>query len=216
MKDDRIERALRNKLVISDFESFSSELDGIFQSVEGIQGGKNASYIPQLLNMNSDYFGVSVMTVDGQFWSKGDSDIPFTVQSTAKSISYCIVRDLVGPDKIAKHVGKEPAGLPFNAFALDRQSRPCNPMVNLGAIMVCSLFKPLEEQASRFDNIIQIWSDMAASKVGFDNATYLSEFEHADRNYSLAYMAKDAGGFCIFYFLLLNVPNIGFQLLIRM
>tara|TARA_R110002050_G_scaffold102238_3_gene210733 strand:- start:457 stop:708 length:252 start_codon:yes stop_codon:yes gene_type:complete len=31
--------------------------------------------------------------------------------------------------------------------------------------------------------------------VSFDNATYLSELEHADRNFSLAYMAKDVGAF---------------------
>eukprot|EP00008_Paramoeba_atlantica_P014749 CAMPEP_0201475796 /NCGR_PEP_ID=MMETSP0151_2-20130828/1157_1 /ASSEMBLY_ACC=CAM_ASM_000257 /TAXON_ID=200890 /ORGANISM="Paramoeba atlantica, Strain 621/1 / CCAP 1560/9" /LENGTH=511 /DNA_ID=CAMNT_0047855991 /DNA_START=92 /DNA_END=1627 /DNA_ORIENTATION=- len=195
MPNDTIERALRNDLIIKDFAAFSKGLGDIATETEKNSTGQNASYIPQLAEVDPEQFAVSLLTIDGQYWSVGETDATYTVQSTSKPISYCIVRELVGQEKVTKHVGQEPSGLAFNAFALDKFSRPHNPMINLGAIMACSLLKPLEEQAARFDYVTKIWSELAGSRVSFDNATYLSEFEHADRNYSLAYMAKDAGAF---------------------
>lgn len=37
------------------------------------------------------------------------------------------------------YVGEEPSGQAFNAPVFDKIGRPHNPMVNAGAIMVCTL-----------------------------------------------------------------------------
>lgn len=42
-------------------------------------------------------------------------------------------------DEVHKYVGEEPSGVAFNAPVFDKLGRPHNPMVNAGAIMVCSL-----------------------------------------------------------------------------
>eukprot|EP00009_Paramoeba_aestuarina_P011561 CAMPEP_0201524130 /NCGR_PEP_ID=MMETSP0161_2-20130828/21129_1 /ASSEMBLY_ACC=CAM_ASM_000251 /TAXON_ID=180227 /ORGANISM="Neoparamoeba aestuarina, Strain SoJaBio B1-5/56/2" /LENGTH=512 /DNA_ID=CAMNT_0047923413 /DNA_START=72 /DNA_END=1610 /DNA_ORIENTATION=- len=195
METDLIERALTNDLVIKDFKAFRNDLDEICEETMKNEKGNNAQYIPQLAEVNPDQFAMAFCSIDGQYYATGDIDEVYTVQSTSKPITYCMVRELVGQEKVTKHVGQEPSGLAFNAFALDKSSRPHNPMINLGAIMTCSLLSPQDEQAKRFDYVTKIWSELANSRVSFDNATYLSEFEHADRNYSLAYMAKDAGAF---------------------
>ncbi len=45
----------------------------------------------------------------------------------------------------------------------------------------------------RFDYVLNVWKRLAANEssgIGFDNATYLSEVRHADRNFALAYFMK--------------------------
>lgn len=190
-----VERALKGDLVIPDFPSFQATLSEVYDLTQANETGRNADYIPQLRRVDSSQFGAAVCTIDAQVWEKGHVDPAFTVQSTSKPVTYCITQELVGAEKLQKHVGHEPSGREFNAFALDKFSRPHNPMINLGAIMTASLMRPRDEQASRFDYVTKFWGDLCGSPVSFDNAVYLSELEHADRNFSLAYMAKDAGAF---------------------
>ena len=47
-----------------------------------------ANYIPQLSKYSPDYWGVSLCTIDGQRHSIGDVEVPFTMQSGGKPISY--------------------------------------------------------------------------------------------------------------------------------
>jgi glutaminase len=207
--------ALKRQLIIPDFDSFSSSLHDLYFHTEQNHTGNNANYIPQLAQVPSHYFGLSLCTIDGQFFSIGDTTIPFTIQSTSKLVTYCMVNELIGTEKLTKHVGQEPSGMAFNAYALDSCQRAHNPMVNVGtqlislffilklitsefkgAIVTSSLLHPLEDQAKRFNSVRDVWEEIVCASVSFDNATYLSEFEHADRNYALAYMAKNAGGMC--------------------
>jgi glutaminase len=120
----------------------------------------------------------------------------FCVQSCSKAISYCIAVEENGIDKVHKHVGREPSGASFNKNFLNVGNLPHNPMINSGAIMTCALIQPKLEMYQRYEYIIKFWSNLAGgSKIGFQNATYLSEKDTASRNFCLAHMMKDAGSF---------------------
>ncbi|TDT72616.1 L-glutaminase [Allofrancisella inopinata] len=191
-----IEKAISKSFVIPDFIAFKTEIQNIFEETKKNTSGKVANYIPQLARVDPELFAVAFCSVDGQMITLGDYTHPYCVQSTAKAITYCIATELNGEDKVHEHVGREPSGVTFNAIALNKYNLPHNPMINSGAIMTCSLIKPEWNIADRFEYITKVWKDLSGGEpVGFDNATYHSEKETADRNYALAHYMKEVGAF---------------------
>jgi glutaminase len=134
-----ISRALRQQFAIPDFAGFTKHIDDFYWACKTTTGGKVADYIPQLSKVDPDLWGVSLCTVDGQRHSIGDTEIPFTIQSSGKPINYGIALNCLGTDAVHSFVGQEPSGRMFNELILDHNRRPHNPMVNAGAIVVCSL-----------------------------------------------------------------------------
>jgi glutaminase len=126
----------------------------------------------------------------------GDTDQLFSVQSTSKPISYAIALENLGPNKVHKHVGHEPSGVSFNAITLNPQGLPHNPLINAGAIMVCSLIKPEMDESERFSYITDFWSKLSGGKrITYDNTIFLSERNTADTNHALAYLMLSKKGF---------------------
>lgn len=99
---------------------------------------------------------------------------------------------MIGGEKVHEHIGFEPSGASFNAFTLDDTNKPHNPMINAGAITTCSLIKPELSASKRFTYVTDCFSDYAGgTKIGFDNATFLSENDTADRNFALAFYMQE-------------------------
>ena len=176
-----------------DFQQVQQIIEDIYHEVLPNDGGNVADYIPQLGKVNPSLFGISIATVDGQKFSIGDTAIDFCFQSCSKPLNYCMARKLNGYQKVHQHVGHEPSGQRFNAFILNDEGLPHNPMINAGAIMTCSLIEPDREPADRFDTIMESYQMLAGGngRFGFDNSVYLSEKEHADRNNALAYFMRE-------------------------
>ncbi|KAJ8937583.1 hypothetical protein NQ314_011784 [Rhamnusium bicolor] len=147
--------AFRHQFIIPEFQEFSKEIEEIYWRCKENTNGTVACYIPQLQRMSPNYWGVSIVTIDGQRYSIGDVNIPFTIQSCSKPLSYAIALDLLGADVVHKYVGQEPSGRNFNELILDHNKKPHNPMINAGAIIICSLLKtihhPEMSSAEKFD-----------------------------------------------------------------
>ena len=182
--------------VIPDLASFRERLQGMFEAAREVREGAVADYIPQLGRVDPELFGLAVCTVDGQRFSFGDSTTPFCVQSTSKPLNYCLALEELGAERVHRHVGHEPSGRSFNAMALDDEGLPHNPLINAGGIMSCALIGEGLDRAERFDRVVQLWTRMCGGeKPGFDNATYLSERQTADRNFALGYFMREQGAF---------------------
>ncbi|KAL6255063.1 hypothetical protein P5V15_013396 [Pogonomyrmex californicus] len=75
-------------------------------------------------------------------------------------------------------------------------AQPHNPMINAGAILVCSLLKTLVKPemglAEKFDFAMNYFKRLAGGEnLGFNNAVFLSEREAADRNYALGFYMRE-------------------------
>lgn len=190
------ERIVKGELAIPDFAGFAEKIEEIYNKTKELTSGEIASYIPQLARVDPNLFGVSICTIDGQRLAIGDANTPFCIQSTCKPINYCIAMELVGEDKVHKHVGLEPSGRSFNEIALNKINQPHNPMINAGAIMCSALIKANKSPADRFDHVIKTWENITGNEfIGFDNTVFLSESKTADRNFALAYLMSEMNAF---------------------
>lgn len=196
-----ISRAMRGDFVIPDWAKFTSKLEELYWRCKVNKRGKVADYIPQLAKYNPDYWAVSMCSIDGQKFHCGDVDVPFTIQSSGKPINYAIALNELGSEVTHQYVGREPSGRLFNDLSLkifeegDRP-KPHNPMVNSGAIVICSLIMNLikdeMKMSEKFDWVCDFYKSMAAGEhVGFNNATFLSEREAADRNYAIGFYLRE-------------------------
>ncbi|XP_021929474.1 glutaminase kidney isoform, mitochondrial isoform X3 [Zootermopsis nevadensis] len=191
-----ISRAFRHQFVIPDFQGFTKHIEEFYWKCKSNTEGKVAAYIPQLARMNPDYWGISVCTIDGQRFSIGDVNIPFTLQSCSKPLTYGIALDQLGSDTVHQYVGQEPSGRNFNELVLDYNKKPHNPMINAGAILVCTLLKTLVSPemtlGEKFDFTTNYFKRLAGGEqLGFNNSVFLSERESADRNYALGFFMRE-------------------------
>jgi len=190
-------KALFNKLAIPNWKRFCETLTTIFEQVKDNKGGAVATYIPELGCADPDWFGISVVSVDGQYFSLGDSGIEYPIESCMKPILYSMAIEDHGYDYVHKYVGKEPSGRIFNAFTLNDDNLPHNACINAGAIAVSGLFHKEDPNSARFKEFTRRLSDLGGGmKVGFNQTVYLSEKETGNRNHALAYfMASHPEGF---------------------
>lgn len=195
-KGSLIKDAITGEMIVPDFKNFVKEIETIYTKIKGNTNGKVADYIPQLGRVNPDQLAVSICTIDGQRFSVGDSDTRFCIQSISKPINYCLALEEHGEEKVHTHVGREQSGIGFNGLVLNDKGLPHNPMINAGAIMCCSLVKPKEEMADRFDYVLDKWTKLSGGiPATFNNSVYLSERLTADRNFALGYFMREKNAF---------------------
>lgn len=172
-------------------------IQDIYDELKNLKNGNVADYIPELAKVDPNKFAISICTTNGECFNIGDSDDYFCLQSCSKPLSYCIAHDILGRDTLHEKVGYEPSGKEFNAFILNKDGLPHNPMINAGAIMVSSQIGKGKEPSQRFNILKSYYYKMAGkvSNIGFDNSIFLSEQHHADRNISLAYYMRENNSF---------------------
>lgn len=174
-------------------DPISSALGQVLEQHAPIADGAVADYIPELALASPDDFGMSVVSVHGRAYEAGDAGTPFTIQSVSKPFVYALAVTEIGFDAVARHVGFEPSGEPFNAISLDPVSGlPANPLINAGAIVTASLV-PGVTPTERFERIARCLSAFAGRQLEVDERIFRSERDTGDRNRALAYLARSTG-----------------------
>ena len=70
-----------NKIKIDDLRNVVKEA---YEKVKGMQGGKNADYIPFLAKIDPNLFGIAVCLPTGEVIEAGDTNYVFGIESVSK------------------------------------------------------------------------------------------------------------------------------------
>ncbi|MEW9670453.1 glutaminase [Ammoniphilus sp. 3BR4] len=167
---------------VTHFRSFSAE-------------GRCATYIPALGEADPAQLGVCIIGPDGKAIKSGDWNVPFTMQSISKVISFiaaCLHR---GVSYVMERVDVEPTGDAFNSIIrleMHKPGKPFNPMINAGAITVASLL-PGESPEKKMESVYALVEKMTGKYPAIKEEVFQSEWQTAHRNRALAHYLKESG-----------------------
>jgi len=167
------------------------------ESREFTQGGQLASYIPELLKYNKDDLGIYLIRNDGKEFYAGNFDTHFTIQSVCKPLILLLALIDNGEDYVTQRVGVESTGKAFNAIMdfsqVDDLKDHINPMVNIGAIAMCSMIEG-KDKDEKFQRLLDLTKKLSGNEnVGVNMEVFESERNTGDRNRALAYLLKSYG-----------------------
>lgn len=158
--------------------------------------GNLANYIPELAKANRDDLGIYIVSSDNRISRAGDYKKQFTIQSVVKPILLLLALMDNGIDVVKQHAGVEATGRPFDAISYTDQalvSENINPMVNIGAIAMCSLIKG-DTYEEKFQRLLELTRKLADNPdIEMDEAVYLSEKRTGHKNRAMAYLLKNYG-----------------------
>jgi glutaminase len=168
-------------------------LQELHEKFQSFDDGKVADYIPELALANPKWFGVSIVTTEGQSFDVGDFSQLFSIQSVSKPFVFGMALNDHGREAVLRKVGVEPTGEAFNAIVLDEQSnRPFNPLVNAGAIATVDLVEG-KNFADRIKRTLSTFGQYAGREVYVDNAIFMSERTTGHRNRAIAHLMRNFG-----------------------
>lgn len=169
-------------------------LNATYQEIlKGENPGTVASYIPELATVNPDQLGICLITKEGDSYSCGDAQTPFSIQSIAKVLSLSLVFSKIGDD-LWKRMDFEPSGSAFNSLVqLETENGiPRNPLINAGAIVMCDIICDLyDDPKKELLHYIRKVSGIPTLQYSEDIA--LSEKQTGFRNHALVHFIKSFG-----------------------
>jgi len=168
-------------------------LDAALAKYTPLKEGKNADYIPALAKVDSNIFGIALVTADGKVYTAGDIKSEVSIQSISKVFTMAKVMDESGPEAIETRIGVDATGMRFNSivaveFAQKALGGPeINPLVNPGAITATSMVKGASRDAV-WDSILAYYSDFAGRPLPINQEVFKSESDTNQRNQAIGYL----------------------------
>ena len=168
-------------------------LDGAYAKYKDLKEGKNADYIPALAKVDSNIFGIALVTADGKVYTTGDVKSQVSIQSISKVFTLAKVIEEQGPEAIAKTIGVDATGMRFNSIVSIEFSQKSlggpemNSLVNPGAIATTSMVKG-DSRDAVWKSILGYYSDFAGRPLTVDQEVFKSEADTNQRNQAIGYL----------------------------
>ncbi|WP_455211407.1 glutaminase A [Kaarinaea lacus] len=168
-------------------DKIKATLKKAYTDYKKLKEGKNADYIPALAKVDSNVYGIALITTDGKVYTEGDLKTEVSIQSISKVFTMAKVMDESGTDAIYNNMGVDATGQVFNSIVAIEQYKGAemNAMVNPGAITATSMVKG-KSYDEIWNKILNYYSDFAGRKLTVLEDVYKSEAETNQRNQALA------------------------------
>jgi glutaminase len=162
-------------------------LKAAYEKYKGLKEGANADYIPALAKVDSNIYGIALITVDGKVHTAGDVESEVSIQSISKVFTLAKVMEEQGPLAIENNMGVDATGQVFNSIVAVEQYKGAemNPLVNPGAITATSMVSG----ASRDEiwNKILAWHGQFAGRtLTVNQEVFKSEADTNQRNQAIS------------------------------
>jgi glutaminase len=170
-------------------DKIEAALNEAYDKFKDLKEGKNADYIKELANVDPNIFGIALVTVDGQVYTKGDIQSMVSIQSVSKVFTMAQVLEEQGPKAVQDKIGVDATGMRFNSIvAVELQrGKEINPLVNPGAIAASSLIAGGDSSA-KWKHIVDVQSDFAGRQLALNMPVYISEAGDNLRNQAIAHL----------------------------
>lgn len=166
-------------------------LKQIIDATAHLETGCVADYIPELANIDEGIIGIAIQLIGHKVTSYSNKPLPsVTLQSVAKLIPLIGLLEEKGLEYILRWVSAEPSGDEFSSITRLEQfgPKPSNPMLNAGAITLCSKIPGIGEQ--QFGWLERWVMQLFNQKLSINPLVFNSEKRTGDRNRSLAFLLK--------------------------
>ncbi len=170
-------------------QNIEAALDAAYKKYKGLQEGANADYIPALAKVDSNIYGIALVTTDGKVYTVGDIKSEVSIQSISKVFTTALVMDESGPQSLEENMGVDATGQVFNSIVAIEQYKGAemNPLVNAGAITATSMVKG-EMYGDVWGKIEGTYNTFAGRKLPLLQDVYESEAATNQRNQAIAHL----------------------------
>jgi glutaminase len=171
----------------------NAALQAAHAKYKDLKEGKNADYIPALAKVDSNIYGIALVTTDGKVYTTGDIKSEVSIQSISKVFTMAKVIEEQGLAAIEKRIGVDPTGMRFNSIVAVELAQKVlggpelNPLVNPGAITTTSMVAGAN-RAAIWKSILDFYSAFAGRPLGVNQEVFKSESDTNQRNQAIGYL----------------------------
>ena len=168
-------------------DQINAALKAAYDKYKTLKEGANADYIPALAKVDSNIYGIALVTVDGKVYTTGDIKSEVSIQSISKVFTMARVIEDQGPMSIENNMGVDATGQVFNSINAVEQYKGAemNPLVNPGAITATSMVAGAN-RAEIWKKILDTHSDFAGRPLTVNQEVFKSEADTNQRNQAIA------------------------------
>jgi glutaminase len=175
--------------VTAGMPDYQAAIDAAYAKNKDLKEGKNADYIKELASVDPNIYGIAIVTVDGQVFTKGDLSSRVSIQSISKVFTMARVIQEQGPQAVMDKIGVDATGMKFNSIVAIEvmKGKEINPLVNPGAIAATSMVSGADS-AAKWRNIMQTLDEFAGTDLSVNWPVYVSEAGDNLRNQAIAHL----------------------------